>query len=234
MALTSFLFVHGSNHGSWSWELLRPHLAIGFTSVDLPGRGYFARDPAEVRLEDWVDHVCRSIEGPDLEDVVLVGHSLAGITLPRVVDRLASRLRHVVYIACAVPPQGCSVAEFLLDGAALPPSIPAPDPEAAREWFCNDMDERQTRFVLENLGPEAGQPFSVPMDLTGLSQPVPRTYIRLLQDRSPVGPRQEEIITRLDPIDVVEIDAGHDAMISAPAQIGAILNRCARSTAPIG
>ncbi len=229
MSLPTIVFVHGSNHGSWCWELLRPLLSAPFTGLDLPGRGHFARDPAEIGVADWVDHVCHAIERPDLREVVLVGHSLAGITLPRVVERISWRLRHVVYVACAVPDEGRSIADLLLGGQAPPPTIPAPDEPLVREMFCNDMDERQTRFVLGNLCPEAGRPFAEPMDLAGLARPVPRTYVKLLQDRSPIGDRQDEMIVRLAPIDVVEIDAGHDAMISAPARLAPILNALTRT-----
>ncbi len=230
MSIPSIIFVHGSNHGSWCWELMRPLLSARFSSLDLPGRGHFARDPAEVDVEAWVDHVCKAITGPDLRDVVLVGHSLAGITLPRVVDRIHDRIRHVVYVAAAVPAQGQSVVELLLDGKPLPDVVPPPPEDPARQMFCNDMDDRQTRFVLDNLVPEAGRPFSEPMDLAGLRHPVPRTFVRLLRDQSLLDPtRQDEMIERLAPIEVVELDTGHDVMISHPHALAPILNALTRS-----
>ena len=229
MSIPSIVFVHGASHGSWCWELLRPHLSAPFASVDLPGRGRFARDPADVDLGDWVDHVCNTITRPDLRDVVLVGHSLAGITLPRVVDRVADRIRHVVYVAAAVPAEGQSIEEMLLGGNPLPEVVPPPTEAEARSMFCNDMDDRQTRFVVDNLVAEAGRPFSEPMDLAGLRHPVPRTFVKLLQDRSPLGPaRQDEVIDRLAPVDVVELDAGHDVMISRPHALAPILNALTR------
>ena len=189
----------------------------------------FARDPAKVDLDSWVDHVCNAITGPDLDQVILVGHSLAGITLPRVVDRLPDRILHVVYVACAIPPEGESVSDLVLGGQSLGPKVDGVDEATARTMFCNDMDERQTRYVLDHLGPEAGQPFDVPMDLAGLRHPVPRTFVKLLRDQSLLGPqRQDEIIERLRPVDVVELDTGHDVMISAPQLLAPVLNDIAR------
>lgn len=226
--MKSIVFVHGSNHGSWCWELLRPLLSAPFASLDLPGRGMFPRDPADVVLEDWVDHVCNAIVRPDLRDVVLVGHSLAGITLPRVVDRIADRIAHQVYVAAVVPADGQSVADLVMGGQSPGPVLPAPDVDSARALFCNDMDERQLKYVADNLVPEAGQPFTVPMDLAGLRHPVPRTFVRPLRDQTFSAEKQDEMIAHLDPVEVVEVDAGHDLMISKPAALAPVLNALTR------
>lgn len=229
MPIPSIVFVHGSHHGAWCWELLRPHLSAPFLALDLPGRGLFPRDPAEIEVHTWVDHVCRAIERPDLEDVVLVGHSLAGITLPRVTARIPDRLAHVVYVAAAVPAEGSSIAEMVFDGNEPAPVVPVPDEAHVRRMFCNDMDERQCRFVLEHLCPEAGRPFAEPMDLAGLARPVPRTFVKLRRDRSPLSAAlQDEVIERLDPVHVVTLDSGHDVMISAPQLLAPVLNALTR------
>lgn len=229
MSYPTLLFVHGASHGGWCWELLRPHLSAPFTALDLPGRGPFARDPAAVELEDWIEHVCQAVVRPDLRDVVLVGHSLAGILLPRVTARIPERLRHVVYVACAVPPEGQSIIDYLLGGVTLPTKVGPPDEASARAMFCNDMDPRQTQFVVENLCAEAGRPFREPMDLAGLACPVPRTYVKLLRDQSAMGDKQDEIIARLEPVHEVSLDSGHDAMISNPAALAQVLNALTRS-----
>ncbi|MDG2304266.1 MAG: alpha/beta fold hydrolase [Candidatus Binatia bacterium] len=224
MSIQSIIFVHGANHGSWCWELMRPLLSAPFASLDLPGRGMFPLDPAEIEIGAWVDHVCNAITGPDLHDVILVGHSLAGITLPRVVDRIPDRIAHVVYVAAAVPAAGESIADMVLDGKAPPATVGPPEDAAVRAAFCNDMDERQTKFVLERLVPEAGRPFAEPMDLAGLAHPVPRTFVKLLRDQSLRPQLQDEVIERLAPVNVVELDTGHDVMISKPQALAPILN----------
>ena len=230
MSIPSIIFVHGSNHGSWCWELLRPLLSAPFSSLDLPGRGNFPRDPAEIVLSDWVDFVCRAITEPDLRDVVLVGHSLAGITLPRVTERLSERLRHVVYVAAAVPEAGSSIVDMILDGNPMPDVVPPPDEAIARAMFCNDMDERQARYVLERLCPEAGKPFAEPMDLSGLQKPVPRTYVKLLRDAALAPDRQDEIIQRLEPVNVLTLDTAHDVMISQPQLLASLLNELSQKS----
>jgi predicted alpha/beta hydrolase family esterase len=54
------------------------------------------------------------VEHAALGDVVIVGHSLAGLTVPGVVAKLgASRVREMILLSAFIPPQGCSVAQAL-------------------------------------------------------------------------------------------------------------------------
>ena len=43
--------------------------------------------------------------------MVLVGHSFAGVTVPRVLDLLPDRIRHVVLVSAVVPPDGSRVLD---------------------------------------------------------------------------------------------------------------------------
>jgi hypothetical protein len=62
-----------------------------------------------------------------------------------------------------------------------------------------------------------------PMELAGIGS-VPRTYVRLLQDRSLTLETQDRMIANLEPCDVVDLDAGHMAMITQPEALAALLN----------
>src|SRR6266852_1133326 len=58
-------------------------------------------------IADCVAAAVGQIEQAGLEDVVLVGHSMAGLTVPGVATRLgADRVRRIICVACSVPPQG--------------------------------------------------------------------------------------------------------------------------------
>jgi pimeloyl-ACP methyl ester carboxylesterase len=65
----------------------------------------------------------------DLFDVTLVGHSLAGMTLPGVAARVSDRIGRLVFISCVVPPHGVSVADVL---DTLSPTVAEPQPDSAR------------------------------------------------------------------------------------------------------
>jgi pimeloyl-ACP methyl ester carboxylesterase len=229
------VLIHGGAHGAWCWEPLLPHLAGPALAVDLPGRGKKPADLDALGADDWARSVVDDLEAAGLSRVVLVGHSLAGITIPRVLERAGERIAHAVFVSCCIPREGQSVFEALAADGIAGGEIPPPDagtstidPEAARAWFCSDMDEAQTRFVLDRLCPEATRPMSEPMRLAGLRRAVPRTYVKLLSDRILLPPMQDAFVRNAGPgCRVRELDAGHNAMVSRPRELAAILNEIA-------
>jgi pimeloyl-ACP methyl ester carboxylesterase len=137
---TTFMLVHGSWHGAWCFERLRPLLEVRGHAViakDLPGRGLNARFPASyavqprpaafateaspvaaVTLQACVDSVVQTIEaaiangcGP----VVLLGHSSGGITIQAVGERLGNdKIKRLVYLTAWMQPPGLSVLDLIV------------------------------------------------------------------------------------------------------------------------
>lgn len=229
-----FVLVHGGTFAGSCWDPLVPLLDGDALAVDLPGRGSRPADLRSVDHHAFVDSVVRDIEDADLTDVVLVGHSLAGITLPGVVGRVPERLRRVVFVSCSVPPHGGRVLDLLPpdiqaisgeeDIGADPPAGVL-DAELAAALFCNDMDEEQVAFTIGRMVPEAPRLIYEPVDLSGLSQPVPRTYVRLTADVILSPDKQDEMIGHMGGAETVSIASGHMVMISHPAELAAVLNR---------
>jgi pimeloyl-ACP methyl ester carboxylesterase len=231
----AFVLIHGAAHGAWCWEPLVPYLDGSALALDLPGRGRTPGDLEKLTLDDFARSAAGEIESAGLSRVILVGHSMAGLTLPRVVEKIPERIAHVILVACLVPGEGQSISDVFSipeeARAAHSSGDGAMDQATARFMFCNDMDEAQTRFVLERLCPEAQRPLTEPARLAGLRRPVPRSYVKLLRDQALEPPRQDEFIRNAGPgCAVHELDAGHDAMISRPRELASILNRIARST----
>src|SRR4051812_12350248 len=105
-----YVLVHGAGMGASCWEPLLSHLDGPAVAVDLPGRGSRADVPiASVTLEDCAEALRESIAAIDADDLVLVAHSCAGVSVPRVMSELSARLRHVVFLSAVVPPDGTSV-----------------------------------------------------------------------------------------------------------------------------
>jgi pimeloyl-ACP methyl ester carboxylesterase len=233
----TFLLVHAGGFAGSCWDEILPFLDGPALAVDLPGRGRTPGDLATIGVVDFVDSVVREMVGRDLRDVTLAGHSLAGITLPGVAERVPDRLRRLVFMSCAVPPHGTSVSDVLggfspnaaLIAARLGDALVGPGgalhPELATALFCNDMDEGQTRSTLDRMVPEPANVLAEPADLTGLRHPIARTWIRPALDAI-VGPEtQDRMVETLGGADVVELGAAHMAMISRPQEPARILNQ---------
>src|SRR5260370_7927161 len=97
-----FVLVHGAYHGAWCWDQLRTELERGghaSTAVDLPC------DDPDAGAERYVDEVLHAIpKQPD--PVVMVGHSLAGLTIPIAASRVRTAM--TIYLCAILPVPGLS------------------------------------------------------------------------------------------------------------------------------
>jgi pimeloyl-ACP methyl ester carboxylesterase len=114
--MTHFVLVHGAWHGSWCWDRVAAGLFArghGVTAVDLPGRG-----GTPVRggpfwgwrtgVPDSVAVVLRAIRAQK-EPVVLVGHSLGGVSITQAGEDAAERIKSLVYLTAMLPANGQNV-----------------------------------------------------------------------------------------------------------------------------
>lgn len=227
------VLVHGGGFGASCWDLLVPELRTPAIAVDLPGRGNRPADLRTTTVEDFTDAVVEVIEGSGWERVVLVGHSLAGITVPRVAARIPERLARLVFVACVVPRPGDACLDTF-DAATRAHAlerfhesdwVAQPTPaDRVKVIFGNDLDDEQFAWMLERMVPEAGRVMCAPSDLTGLANPIPRSWVRLLRDAIVPVAVQDASITTMGGADVVDLDAAHMAMISRPAELATILD----------
>jgi alpha-beta hydrolase superfamily lysophospholipase len=88
------LIVGISRPGSWR---LRNH-GYRFWLLRYPGRGYSAAALASVTVADFVDSVVDAGRDSRFDDVIVVGHSMAGLTLPGVAEDLGAG-----YLGAPVP-----------------------------------------------------------------------------------------------------------------------------------
>jgi pimeloyl-ACP methyl ester carboxylesterase len=227
------VLVHGSGHGAWCWERLLPLLSEGSLAVDLPGRGTRADRVGPVGLADFADAVIEDVESAGLGDVALVVHSMGGLTAPLVAQRLGRRVRRCFFVAAVIAVPGEDALRAIsgpmavlgrILGRSGQDRIHAPRP-VARWMLCNDLDPLDASFVLDSLCSEwtsiARQPIEtsvLDMGITAL------TYVKLLRDRTLRPSRQNVFARRIgDGGRVVEIDSGHEVMISRPVELAAVL-----------
>jgi pimeloyl-ACP methyl ester carboxylesterase len=227
----SFVLIHGAGFGAACWNEIVPLLDGEVLAVDLPGRG--ARSNVDLRLvtlKDCAEAVVADVEAAGLADVVLVGHSFAGVTVPRVMDAIPERIRHVVLVSAVVPPDGTRVLDQIDPGVreaveeSLAGGIYSQGLDAARLMLCNDMDEAATASALGRLVDDSAALLSEPVDLSGFTRDIPRTYVRLTRDHCYPEELQERS-ARLVGGDVATLDSGHMAMISIPEQLAQVINR---------
>lgn len=235
--MTAVVLVHGACSDSRCWEptvaaIARRAPDVPVLAVDLPGRGRSLVPLAEATIGRCVDEVTRQMDDAGLDDVALVGHSLAGVVLPGVAIALgARRVRRLVFLTCSVPPEGGTVIDVLrgplraIAAVAARRRSPTRLPTfVALAAFANGMNREQRRLIADALCPEAGWLMREPVSRRGLDPGIPRTWVLTRKDRGMTPAQQRRSIENLGGVEeLVELDAPHDAMVSHPDALAELL-----------
>jgi pimeloyl-ACP methyl ester carboxylesterase len=242
--MVNFVLVHGAWHGGWCWQRVTAVLQKDghrVHAVTLTGLGERAHllSPA-ITLDTHIDDVISAIEVEELSDVVLAVHSYAGMIGTAVADRLAKRLKHLVYVDAVVPKPGESWSStqsaatqqqrLAAAQASTRFSFPPPDPEV----FGLHGDDHA--WVKRRQTPHPGHTYQAPLDFdVQRVAAVPRTFVNCTQPAlATIEPSRLRVKDPrfwdgawLPNSKVVELKTGHDPMISEPAALARILLDCA-------
>lgn len=226
--MTTVAFVHGAYHRGTHFDAVASALSARGHQVvapDLP-----ATDPAAGAWQ-YAQTVVAALG--DAGDVVVVGHSMGGLTAP--VVAAIRPVRRIVYVAALIPEPGRSfddvswhdrevaapyVAQTVPlaseDGSA---SVPA---ARASEVFFHDAHWEDQRRAFALLRPQQWRVLQEPCPLQDMPD-VPASIVVCREDRV-VNPAWTARVGRerfgADPI---EIDGGHCPMVSRPDVLAGVL-----------
>jgi pimeloyl-ACP methyl ester carboxylesterase len=224
-----FGLIHGGLHAAWCWNDLRALLHGPVVAVDLPGRDGKPAMIHSITADDWAEHAAAAITALPADRIVLVGHSLGGLTTLNAAKLLGRRIVHLVFAAALVPAEGQTIgaliagryASELFDESG---AFPVPPYDTARRLLVGeDMSDDQAHQLYARLHSEPPQPFLVPFDHAGVPQ-VPRTYVRFSRDAAVTREMQDVMIANLGGCEQVVVDGPHNAIMTNPAPLAAMLN----------
>ncbi len=169
--MTTHVLIGGAWLGGWCWQPVtrrlrdNGHEVYPVTLTGLGERVHLASP--QVDLETHITDVVNLIEFEDLGNVVLLGHSYAGLVVTGAADRIPERISELVYLDTAP----------LSDGAILLEKFPL----EARE---------RTEDQVQELGEGWKFPMPPPEELTNMTSPegVDRDHLRLLYSRATPQP----------------------------------------------
>ncbi|MFV0383476.1 alpha/beta fold hydrolase [Paracoccus sp. (in: a-proteobacteria)] len=229
----NFVLVHGAWHGGWCWHEVATALRNAGHRVHTPTQtGLGERRhllSREITLGTFAEDVANVLIYEDLEDVVLVGHSFAGMTISGVADRMPERLRQLIFLDSLVLESGH--APF--DG--IPPDVVAARIKAAEETSgglslptppasaFGIEDEALQKAVEAKLTPHPLSTYQAKLTLKNpVANGLPATYI-ICTD--PIyGPLESSRqLAQNKGWNIREIATGHDAMVSAPKETAELL-----------
>jgi pimeloyl-ACP methyl ester carboxylesterase len=222
--------IHGGFHGGWCWGPLGRELerrGHRFVAPTLP-----ITDPSCGNAE-YAAIVADAL-GDTPDDVVVVGHSQGGTTVPYVASMRSVRM--TIYLAAAVPSPGESFDEFLVDNPSFlklqvgesfdDTGCMTIDEEVALNSFFHDCPGDVARWAVAHLRPQAPTPIAETCSLAALPD-VPAAYVTCLDDHAldPEGCRQLAR-DRLG-VDAWELPGSHSPFLARPGQLADLLvNLC--------
>ncbi|MFH8391285.1 alpha/beta fold hydrolase [Streptomyces sp. NPDC018036] len=233
------LLVHGAWHDGQAWDRVVPLLTAQGHRVFAPsltGHGDKAHllGP-DVGLTTHVDDIVGLILGHDLSDVVLAGHSYAGMVISSVADRVPERIARLVYIDAMVPTHGenaidvMPITQVMIDGAAAgaqPWRIPSLPELPAPLGLFGVTDPDDIAWLKSTLTDESVFCFQQRAEMDNPAQAlIPRVHI-LCVGGAPEGVARRpvpEMQPNGEPSRVYELKTGHDCMITQPAELGGLL-----------
>jgi pimeloyl-ACP methyl ester carboxylesterase len=235
-----YVLVHGASHGAWCWDevakrlVAQGHRAI---AIDLPGHGRRAAEVRRASIAAYTEAVADAMAREGVSRGIVVGHSMGGLVIPKVAERVPARVAHLVFLAAIVAPDGGSLVSTNMtaparealhamaagrtDGAILFPA------EVAWLRWMGDLPRDVAAEALAKLTPQALRPIVEPVALGAFySMSVPRTYVRCLRDAAVTPAKAAEYAARLG-VTPIDLDCAHDAMLSDPAGVVRVLERIA-------
>lgn len=226
--MATFGLVHGAYHGAWCWDRLAPELSRRgheVLTVDLPceTEGCGASEYAAAAITAFED-------APD--DLVLVGHSLAGLTIPVVASRRP--VGRMIFLCAMVARPGRAQDEAIAEEPDMvgpsPPGGAYLDERGASRWH----PEPATGFFYSDCRPEdaawavallRGQRWRITAEVCPIDTwpAVPSSAVIGAHD--PVilptwSRRTSPVLLGVDP---VELDCGHSPFLSMPERLAEVL-----------
>lgn len=229
--MATFVLVHGAWHGAWCWQRVARllsrdgHDVVAPTLTGLAERSHLLAP--EIGLDTHILDVVNEMKWQQLTDVVLVGHSYAGLVISGVAETMEKSIAAFVLLDAFFPESGQALTDlapppvretFLAaerDGAAgIPP----------RSAAMFNVNERDRAWVDAQCTPQPVKCGLQAVTLTGARERIAaKTYIRATAypsqpfDRALAKARARGWRSH-------EVACGHDVMLDAPERLAEILS----------
>lgn len=228
--MTTYVLVHGAWSGAHVFGRVRPLLQEAGHQVFTPsltglGERVHLTGP-QVGLSTHVQDVVHHLLYEDLDDVVLLGFSYGGMVVTGALDRVAERVRHLVYLDAFVPADGQSLAD-LAGIAADPPQLGEAWAVEPRSRQMDDAELQAWQQVRRT--PQPVRTFTEPVRtaVPVEDRPFPLSYVKATADPDEAGDsafwRHAAHARDSDRWSYHEIDSHHSVPLARPQELADVL-----------
>ena len=233
--MRDIVLIHGGWHGGWVWKFVEPrlrqagHRVFSPTLTGVGERSHLVHP--DIHPDLHVQDVVNVIGWNELNQVVLVGHSYAGLVITGVAGQIPEKLDALVYLDAFVPTRSGEsafsdsdpqrehrVRSSVIEGYLVPPM-------GHETW---SKDPQKLDWLKKLTTPHPIRCFTEGPTLTGKENQISnRHYIYCNQNDPSPFRRYYDLYVEDPGWKVHSLACLHDAMVDAPDQVTAcILEAC--------
>lgn len=234
--INDILLIHGAWHGGWCWEKIEKLVPSNEYKLHMPTLlGLSSKhDPLSktVGLHGHIEQIEGYIIENNLDDVILLGHSYAGLVITGVANKVPKKISKLIYLDAFLPMHNQSLFDMSLesrvkamkdsltddkgmttaDGAKEVWLLPIRDPR-----FFGVTDPEDIAHAQKMMVPMPVKTFEEKVEANNpLLKDIDKYYIRCTKNS--LTEKFMDKTTELN-IEYFEVDAGHDIMISEPEKL---------------
>lgn len=241
VSVKTYVIVPGAWSAPYAWQTVKSQLESDgqkVVVVQLPGHGTDNTPFVSLHLDSYRDKVIHVIDSLNTK-VILVGHSLAGMVITEVAEKVPARIEKMIYVAAFLPGNGQS----LLDLANTDPTsllgqnITSPDNEitldlpreSITDIFIQDGSAAVKSLVLDNYKTEPGIPFLDTVTITPANfGSVNKYYIHTIKDHAVTYDLQQRMVAAAGLKNIYRLNTSHSPFLASPDSLTILLQKIAQ------
>jgi pimeloyl-ACP methyl ester carboxylesterase len=245
--VATFVLVPGFWLGGWAWHAVAKtlqshgHEAIAVTLTGLAEKKHLLGP--QIDLDTHILDVFNLIEYEGLSDVILVGHSYAGLVITAVAERQARKIARLVYVDTAPLPDGMSLIDFYppdlrktyrqrvaVEGGGFRLPFP-PWEELDKIGSAKDLNDEMRAVIRARATDMPFGPARQPVQLTGTARAkIPKTAVWCTSTSQQVRQFIQSGNIMFKELagpewTFIELPTGHWPMFSKPRELAEVLRR---------
>jgi pimeloyl-ACP methyl ester carboxylesterase len=234
----TYVLVHGAWQAPYVWDAVRTDLEDKGNKViiiELPGHGSDKTPPHLLDLDVYADKVIEAVS-KEGERVILAGHSMGGMVITHVAEKIPHKISKLVYIGAFLPASGQALTDLAFSDpdSKLGPALITSDDQLTLDvkqdslaWlFINDGSQADKDLVIRNYRAEPAIPFTSQVTLTNENfGTVEKCYIKTLQDIVISPGLQDRMIATAGITSVYSVNTSHSPFLSQPQAVSDLLLR---------
>ncbi|MFA6083573.1 alpha/beta fold hydrolase [Mucilaginibacter sp.] len=241
VATKTYVIVPGAWSSASAWQAVAKDLSAAGNKVivvELPGHGTDQTAPQSLTIDIYRDKVISAMNSVDGK-VILVGHSMAGVVISEVAEKVPAKIEKLIYLAAFLPQTGQSLFDLASTDATsllgssliLAPGVPTVDVkhENIINCFIADGTTAVQNALLASFRVEPAPPFQNPVTLTKANYgSVPKFYIKTLQDQTITPILQKRMLANAGISTTYQLNTSHSPFLSKPDSVAILLTAIAK------